>query len=91
MFIMFTVLIKIKKISKFRLISYKKTNIATGLGSCARDGTTDENTYYCGTGADCNSFEGRTCWSPVKNGQATCKSSDWQCKVSIFLVSTTNV
>ena len=59
----------------------KKTNISTGVGSCAQNGTTDLNTYICGTGPECNNFENKTCWSPVNNANTTCTSSDWQCKV----------
>ena len=58
----------------------------TGVGSCARFGFTDEKTYYCGTGPQCNNFIGKTCWNPVGNAQAAtaCTSSQWQCKVLSF-------
>jgi hypothetical protein len=61
----------------------KKHDILSGVGSCARNGTTDENTYYCGTGPQCNNFRGTTCWDPSQNTQAItpCTSSQWQCKV----------
>jgi hypothetical protein len=36
----------------------KKTDISTGIGSCARNGTSDSKTFYCGTGPECNKFAG---------------------------------
>jgi len=67
----------------------KKHDILSGVGSCARFGFTDTNTYYCGTGPQCNNFIGKTCWNPAGNAQATapCSSSDWQCKVWAIEIS----
>ena len=67
----------------------KKHDILSGVGSCARFGFIDKNTYYCGTGAQCNNFIGKTCWNPAGNAQATapCSSSDWQCKVWTIEIS----
>ena len=64
----------------------KQHNIMTGIGSCGRNGSTDANTYFCGTGPQCNNFDGKTCWNPVGNNQSItpCTSSQWQCKVNIF-------
>ena len=61
----------------------------TGIGSCGRDGTTNQNTYYCGTGSECNNFDGKTCWNPIGNGQSItpCTSSQWLCKVFNFFIS----
>ena len=62
-----------------------KTNITSGVGTCARNGNTNANEYYCGTGSDCNNFENKTCWNANGGVESTpCKSSDWQCKVSRF-------
>ena len=61
-----------------------KTDIATGVGSCASSGSTDSSTYYCGSGANCNNPSGNTCWNPINGAQATtiCSSTQWQCKVN---------
>ncbi len=58
----------------------------TGVGSCARNGTTDDNTYYCGSGPECNNFEAKKCWNPIGNSQSitSCTSSQWLCKVFNF-------
>ena len=74
---------------KYKFIFLKKKHdILTGVGSCARNGTTDGNTYYCGSGPECNNFVGKTCWNPVGNATSPpCTSSQWQCQVkSFFLV-----
>lgn len=67
----------------FLFLFKKKTIITSGVGACARNGSTNADAYYCGTGSDCNNFEGKTCWN-AKDGDvsAPCSSSDWQCKVS---------
>jgi hypothetical protein len=82
---------KFKVVIFFKLIS--KTNITSGEGSCAQAGTTDDNTFYCPNGAECNNFAGKTCWDPV-SGQATstlCKADEWQCEVCVILVFCQNV
>ena len=74
----------------YKFIFFKKQHdILTGVGSCTRNGTTDGNTYYCGSGPQCNNFEGKTCWNPVGNNQSItpCTSSQWLCKVFNFFVS----
>jgi hypothetical protein len=61
--------------------------LETGVGSCAGDTALGQNTYYCGTGVDCNNFVNKTCWN-AKDGAASaaCTSSDWQCKVGLFKI-----
>ena len=71
-----------ERITKYFFI-FKKTDISTGKGSCARNGTTDSNTFYCGTGPECNNFAGKSCWNPAAGVKATdlCANTDYQCKV----------
>jgi hypothetical protein len=67
-----------------RLIVFsKKTDTTNGEGSCAQAGTTDSNTFYCGTGPDCNNFAGKSCWNPSVGTKSTdlCSNTDYQCKV----------
>ena len=67
----------------FNSLKPKKHVISTGVGSCANAGTTDGTTYYCGTGQNCNNWNGFSCWSPKDNAQAStaCTNAQWQCSV----------
>jgi hypothetical protein len=64
---------------------FHKTDISTGVGSCAQAGTTDDKAFYCPNGAECNNFVGKSCWDPVSgNASSTlCKANEWQCTVFI--------
>jgi hypothetical protein len=67
---------------------FHKTDISTGVGSCAQAGTTDDKAFYCANGAECNNFVNKACWDPVSGQAATtlCKANDWQCKVCIVFL-----
>ncbi len=66
---------------------FQQHDITSGQGSCARNGTTEDNAFYCGTGPQCNNFAGKTCWNPSGDTTAEdeCTSSQWTCKVYIYI------
>jgi len=37
------------------------------MGSCAKEGTTDSNTFYCGTGSNCNEPSGLSITVLIQN------------------------
>ena len=61
---------------------YIQTTIATGVGNCSGDGTTNSDTFYC-YGFHCNNLLGKTCWNPSTGSVATttCTARQWQCRV----------
>jgi hypothetical protein len=71
--------------------------LATGIGGCARAGSTSLNEYYCNTFPNCNNWGpttgspagvGWTCWDPSKTRSVACTSSQWQCATSATGVGT---
>ncbi len=77
---------------KINYILNSKTDLTTGYGSCARDGTTYTNAYYCSGFSNCNNFGpitnspypgvGWTCWDPSNSKSVACTSSQWQCQTN---------
>ena len=67
---------------------YKQTNLITGEGSCATNGTTNDKAFFCPNGAECNNFAGKSCWDPLSGKAAVtlCNANEWQCKVSYALM-----
>ena len=63
---------------------YKQTNLITGEGSCATNGTTNDKEFFCPNGAECNNFAGKSCWDTLSGKAAVtlCNANEWQCKVN---------